>query len=251
VELLSGIHPVREALRARRRRLLRLRLRAPLSKEGAALAALAEGAGAPVEQLAAADFEAASAGRRSQGALLEAGPLPPLGVDELAAAGAPGGRCLVALDGVEDPQNVGAIARAADAAGASGLLLTSRRAPPLSAAVCRASAGAIEHLPVGRAPNLVRALEALQRGGFWCLGADAGAGEALFESPDRAWQGDLVIVLGAEGRGLRPGTLRRLDWRLRIPVAGGVESLNVAAAAAVVLYERLRRRALAAGAAKS
>jgi 23S rRNA (guanosine2251-2'-O)-methyltransferase len=153
----------------------------------------------------------------------------------------------VALDGVEDPQNLGAIIRVAEAAGAQGLVLTARRAPPLGAAVARASAGAVEHLPVARVGNLRRALQQLQGGGFWLIGADPAEGEDLFQSADRIWQGDLAVVFGAEGRGLRRGVLGLLDHRIRIPMLGQVGSLNVAAAAAVVLFEVVRRGGLHGG----
>jgi 23S rRNA (guanosine2251-2'-O)-methyltransferase len=180
---------------------------------------------------------------KTQGAMLDAGPLPELSLDALvAAAEAP--RTLVALDGVEDPQNLGAIARAAEASGSAGLLLTQRHAPPLSAAVSRASAGAIEWLPVARVTNLRRALNNLKEKGFWIFGAELGGSLGLFELPDRLLGGDRVVVLGAEGKGLRSGIRQALDHRVAIPMAGRIESLNVAAAAAVVLYE-LRRRDLA------
>jgi 23S rRNA (guanosine2251-2'-O)-methyltransferase len=100
----------------------------------------------------------------------------------------------------------------------------------------------VEHLPVARVPNLSRALEHLRREGFWTLGADPEAGDDLFDAPARVFEGDLAVVLGAEGRGLRPGVERLLDHRVRIPMAGRLASLNVATAAAVVLFEVLRRR---------
>jgi 23S rRNA (guanosine2251-2'-O)-methyltransferase len=171
---------------------------------------------------------------------LEAGPLPELTLLELRGQrGWP--RRLVALDGVEDPQNLGAICRVADAAGVGGLILTRRRAPPLSPAVSRASAGALEHLPVARVANLGRALNQLKSEGFWVLGADSEGGDDLFLLEDALLSGPLVIVLGAEGRGLRRGIRERLDHRVRIPMGGRVESLNVSSAAAVVLFELVRR----------
>jgi 23S rRNA (guanosine2251-2'-O)-methyltransferase len=235
---LSGIHAIREALRAGRRPLYRLRLRAGARHpEHEELRALACRAGvsvldAPAEQV---DTEL-----NTQGALLDVGPVPEFALEELVAAAA-SPRTLVALDGVEDPQNLGAIARVAEAAGAAGLLLTQRHAPPLSAAVSRASAGAIEWLPVARVTNLRRALNDLKNKGFWIFGAEAEAPIGLFELPDRLLRGDRVVVLGAEGKGLRAGTRQTLDHRVEIPMAGQIASLNVAAAAAVVLYE-LRRR---------
>lgn len=235
---LSGVHSIREALRAGRRPLHRLRLWAGARHpEHEALRELARRAGVPVQEVAAGGRDSELS---AQGALLDAGPLPELSLDALVAtAEAP--RTLVALDGVEDPQNLGAIARAAEASGSTGLLLTDRHAPPLSAAVSRASAGAIEWLPVARVTNLRRALNSLKDKGFWVFGAELGAPLGLFELPDRLLGGDRVVVLGAEGKGLRPSVRQTLDHRVEIPMAGQVESLNVAAAAAVVLYE-LRRR---------
>ena len=131
----------------------------------------------------------------------------------------------------------------ADAAGACGLILTSRHAAPLSPAVSRASAGAIEWLPAARVPNLGRALKSLKEKDFWIFGADPEGADELYRMPRRLTQGRRVLVLGAEGRGLRPGVVRCLDYRVRIPMVGRVASLNVATASAVVLFEFARRDA--------
>jgi 23S rRNA (guanosine2251-2'-O)-methyltransferase len=249
-ELLHGHHCVEEALRAGRRTLHRLLVRRGRARpEVAALIELAISAGVPVIELEAPDFAELLGpdelgGSSVQGAILEAGPLPELRhIPDLLrqSGGEPGGRRLLALDGVEDPQNVGALMRVADAAGASGLVLTERRAPPLSPALARASAGAIEWQPVVRVPNLTRALEELQQAGFWLVGAAPDAEASLFELPDKLLTGDLVVVLGAEGRGLRASIEKLLDHPIRIPMLGKVASLNVATAGAVVLYELLRR----------
>ncbi len=207
------------------------------------LRARAENLGLPVAVLSDQAFrKRVPEGRNDQGVALEAGRLPELSLQALVdEAAVP--RRFVALDGVEDPQNVGAIARVAEASGASGLILTERRAPPLGAVVARASAGAIESLPVARVANLARALEILKAAGFWVFGADLEAREDLYALPDRAFEGDACIVLGAEGRGLRPGVRRRLDHAVRIPMPGRVASLNVASAAALVLFEWVRRGA--------
>lgn len=239
--VLDGIHAVREALRARRRPLYRLRLRAAATHpEHEALRALAREAGVPVEE-ERAPLQPSEA--NSQGARLDVGPLPELDLEALAALGNEP-RTIVALDGVEDPRNLGAIARNAEATGAAGLLLTRRHAPPLTAVVSRTSAGAIEWLPVARVPNLTRSLNFLKEKGFWIFGADLDAGLGLHEIPARLLQGDRVVVLGAEGRGLRHGVQQALDHRVRIPMLGRIASLNVSTAAAVILYE-LRRRDLA------
>ncbi len=241
--LLTGIHSVLEALRARRRKLLRLTVQ-PGSASEAVLEA-ARGAGVPVQEMPSGASASDPAEPRNQGLKLEVGPLPQTTLEELIAGASDRPGLIVALDGVEDPQNVGSIARVADAAGAQGLLLTERRAPPLGAAVSRASAGAIEWLPVARVPNLGRALNTLKEKGFWVFGCDPEEGEDLFSLPDRVVAGHRVVVLGAEGVGLRPGTQKRVDHRVRIPMGGGVASLNVASAASVVLFELQRRAHLA------
>ncbi len=249
VQQLCGVHSVLEALRAQRRPLRRLRVRkAPPTPELEEVIAAARELGVPVEEVGAEDLAATLGGRvQSQGLALEVGPLPEPPLDELCRTG-PSPRTLVALDGVEDPQNLGAIVRVAEAAGVAGLVLTRRRAPPLSAAVARASAGAVEWLPVARVPNLSRALNHLKSKGFWVFGCESEGGGDLFELPDRLLSGDRVVVLGAEGRGLRPGVERAIDHRVRIPTSGRIASLNVAAAAAVVLFELARRSGLPGGA---
>lgn len=243
MELVVGFHPVREALRARRRPLLALRVREGLRHKGLPqLIELAGKAEIAVRELPSGELErGVPEGLRGQGLVLEAGPLPAVDCLELLAGPAP--HRLVVLDGVEDPRNLGAIARVAEASGCVGLVQAARGAPPLGAVASRASAGAIEHLPVARVSNLARALRLLQEAGVWLVGADSTGGDDLFATPDRMWGGDLALVLGAEGRGLRPGIARLLDHRVRIPMAGRVGSLNVSTAAAVVLFEALRRTA--------
>jgi 23S rRNA (guanosine2251-2'-O)-methyltransferase len=172
---------------------------------------------------------------------LEAGPLPEAELDEVLGHARQRKGTLVALDGVEDPQNVGAIVRVAEAAGVSGLILTRRHAPPLTDALCRASAGAVEWLPICRVPNLTRALRASKEVGLWVIGADPGASVDLFSAPDAWLRGPRVLVLGAEGEGLRRGVTDAIDHRVRIPMSGQVGSLNVSVAAAVLLFEMGRR----------
>ena len=232
-ERLTGIHPVREALRARRRALQRVRIREGASRrEVEEIRELAGEAGVPVEVVRGAEARLVVE--------LDAGPLPELSVEELAAVAGEPAR-LVALDEVEDPQNLGALCRVAEAAGVRGLILTRRHAPPLSPAVSRASAGALEHLPVARVANLRRSLNYLKSRGYWVLGADVDAAVSLYELPDRLLAGPLVLVLGGEGRGIRAGVRECLDHRARVPMAGRVASLNVAAAGAIVLFDLLRR----------
>ena len=144
-------------------------------------------------------------------------------------------RWLVALDGVTDVGNLGSIARSAETAGVQGLVLELRRSPPLSTAALKVSSGALEYLPVARTPNLGRALELARSEGARVLVADVG-GEPLWTLPPAALSGDLVWVLGSEDRGVRPGIRSRAQHRVGIPLQGRIESLGVAAAAALLLH---------------
>ena len=243
---LTGFHPVREALRARRRRLDGMLIRAGRTRpDQAELIDLARAAGVAVEIVDGANLELrVESDGNDQGVALRVGPLPELSLSELLiyAKGAPGvGSRLVALDGVEDPQNVGALARVAESAGAHGLILTERRAPPLTAAVSRASAGAIEWLRVARVPNLGRALATLQENAYGIVAAAPGSNSTLFEMDDRILTGNLAVVLGAEGKGIRRSVLELADHRVEIPMRGKIASLNVSAAGAIILYDLLRR----------
>jgi 23S rRNA (guanosine2251-2'-O)-methyltransferase len=172
-----------------------------------------------------------------QGIVAEVDPYP------YADAGAllePPDALVVALDQVQDPRNLGAVCRAAEVAGAAGVMIPRRRAAHVTAAVCRASAGAVEHLAVARVRNLADWLGEAKRRDAWVYGADPAASEA-------PWQLDLsgrvVLVMGAEGAGLRPRVAGACDALVAIPQRGRVGSLNVASAAAVLLFEAVRQRA--------
>jgi 23S rRNA (guanosine2251-2'-O)-methyltransferase len=249
---LTGLHAVREALRARRRRLVRLRLRAERRRpEQGELIELAGAAGIPVESVDARRFAAGlDAEGHDQGVALLAGPIPEQSLAELIREGreAAGPRWIVALDGVEDPQNVGALVRVAESAGVHGLVLTERRAPRLTPAVSRASAGAIEWLAVARVANLARALQTLKEADHWVVACAPGADRTLFELEDRHLEGNLVVVLGAEGRGIRRTILEQADHRVAIPMRGRIDSLNVSTAGAILLYDLVRRRLADGGA---
>src|ERR1700761_6545599 len=148
-------------------------------------------------------------------------------------------RLVLALDGIEDPQNLGALLRSADGAGVDAVVMTERRAAPLSAVAAKAAAGAQEHLRIARVVNLVRSLEELKRNNLWIIGLDE-RGSTDYDRFD--FTGDCVLVMGREGAGLHDLVRRTCDHLLRIPMAGGVSSLNVSAAGAVVLYEAARQR---------
>ena len=140
---------------------------------------------------------------------------------------------IVALDQVQDPQNLGAICRSAECAGAAGVVLPERRAAEVTAAVCKASAGAVEHLPLAQVRNLTDFLNAAKARGFWCYGAD---GDAKLDYRQVDLSGPVVLVLGSEGRGLRPRVASACDALISLPLRGRIESLSVGAAAAVLLY---------------
>ncbi|HEX6494141.1 MAG TPA: 23S rRNA (guanosine(2251)-2'-O)-methyltransferase RlmB [Acidobacteriaceae bacterium] len=146
---------------------------------------------------------------------------------------------LLALDGVEDPQNLGALLRSADGAGVTGVLMTERRSAPLSAVALKASAGAAEHVRIARVVNLVRALEQVKAANIWCVGLDE---RGTMDYTDYDFTTPCLLVLGREGAGLHDLVRRSCDHLLRIPMAGRVASLNVSAAGAVVLYEAFRQR---------
>jgi 23S rRNA (guanosine2251-2'-O)-methyltransferase len=146
---------------------------------------------------------------------------------------------VVALDQIQDTRNLGAICRSAEAAGAAGVVVPSRRAAAITPAACKASAGAVEHLPVARVTNLANWLAEAKEAGAWVYGAEAGA-QAPHTQADLT--GKVVLVLGGEGKGLRRRVAESCDLLVSIPVRGRVASLNVSAAAAVLLFEALRQR---------
>jgi 23S rRNA (guanosine2251-2'-O)-methyltransferase len=146
---------------------------------------------------------------------------------------------VVALDQVQDPHNLGAVCRSAEAAGVHGIVIPERRAAGVTAAVCKASAGAVEHLEIARVRNLADWLAEARDAGAWIYGADADA-EAGYTEADLT--GKLVLALGSEGKGLRPRVAAACDLLVSVPVRGRVASLNVSAAAAVLLFEAVRQR---------
>lgn len=244
MEVLYGLHPVEEALKAGRRRfdhvlVAQERHDARLER----LLAQCREAGVRVRQESREQLTVVAKTNAHQGVVAFVRPQEFLAIEDLfeAEGGAKPGtsRLLLALDGVEDPQNLGALLRVADGAGVDGVVLTERRSAPLSAVAVKASAGAAEHLRIARVVNLVRALEDLKQRNLWIVGLDE-RGESDYDRFD--FTGDCVIVLGREGAGLHDLVRRTCDHLVRIPMAGGVSSLNVSTAGAVVLYEAFRQR---------
>jgi 23S rRNA (guanosine2251-2'-O)-methyltransferase len=149
------------------------------------------------------------------------------------------GGLLVALDQVQDPRNLGAVCRSAEFAGAAGVVIPERRSAELTAVACKASAGAVEHLAVARVRNLADWLAEAKAAGFWIWGADAAASQAPW---DVDLAGSTVLVLGGEGKGIRPRVASACDGLVALPLCGRIESLNVSAAAAALLFEAVRQR---------
>jgi 23S rRNA (guanosine2251-2'-O)-methyltransferase len=244
MEFLYGVHSVEEALKAGRRRfdhVLVARERDDLRIDK--LVAALRQAGIRVRQESRDQLSLIAKTPAHQGVVALVRPQEFLTIEDLFAAPTSANRLLLALDGVEDPQNLGALLRVADGAGVDGVILTERRSAPLSPVAVKASAGAAEHLRIARVVNLVRALEDLKRQNIWVIGLDE-RGHSDYDQFD--FSGDCVLVLGREGAGLHDLVRKTCDHLLRIPMAGGVSSLNVSAAGAVVLYEAFRQRRAAA-----
>lgn len=232
-EVVYGRRPVREVLRAGRRQVLEL-----LATERAlgAEAWLRETPGLRVQVRSEAALADAAGTRDHQGVLALCEPYRYADAYEIAGGERP---LVVCLDQVTDPQNLGAVCRSAEGAGASGLVVPERNAARVTAAVCRASAGAVEHLPVAVVVNLARYLGEIKRADLWVWAAAADARTTIWATD---LSGGAAVVFGAEGRGLRPGVRRACDDAFSIPLAGAVESLNVSVAAGVALFEAARQR---------
>lgn len=241
MEVLYGLHSVEEALKAGRRRFDHVLVaRERHDDRLARLVAECRQAGVRVRQEPREQLTQLAGTPTHQGVVAVVRPQEFLAIEDLFVPLQPQTRRLVlALDGVEDPQNLGALLRVADGAGVDGVVLTERRSAPLSPVAVKASAGAAEHLRIARVVNLVRALEELKEQNIWIIGLDE-RGSTDYDRFDFA--GDCALVLGREGAGLHDLVRRTCDHLLRIPMAGGVSSLNVSAAGAVVLYEAARQR---------
>jgi 23S rRNA (guanosine2251-2'-O)-methyltransferase len=231
-ELIYGRRAVREALRGRRE-VLELWAGERATKAEPWLYE------APVrlQVKAERDLSETAGTREHQGVVAWAASYPYADAHELARGEQP---LIVCLDQVSDPRNLGAVCRSAEGAGASGVVVPAHGSARVTAAVCKASAGAVEHLPVAVVTNLARYLSEIKRGDLWVYAAAGEAEQAM-------WQTDLsggaVLVFGAEGKGLRPLVRKACDAAVAIPLAGRVESLNVSVAAALLLYEARRQRA--------
>ncbi len=259
--IVYGRNPVREALRGRRARTVN----EVWASGGAAREPWLDGV--KVRTSSAEDIERRCGSSAHQGICAQVGAYPYVSSEELLAGEQP---LIVALDQVQDPQNLGSICRTCECVGVSGVVIPERRAAEVTAAVCKASAGAVEHLRVARVRNIADFLLQAREAGCWSYGASAagatgaagtigaagangaagttgaagvtGAAVAttVYDQPD--YKGGVVLVLGSEGRGLRPRVAGACDALISLPLRGRIESLGVAAAAAALLYEILQNR---------
>jgi 23S rRNA (guanosine2251-2'-O)-methyltransferase len=234
--VLVGVHPVLEALRAGRP------IQQVLIARGASGARLREiiercrSASVPLRFEPRQLLDRMAGAAPHQGVVAVAAAHPYAALEDLIA----GARLLVALDGVQDPHNLGALIRTAHAAGAGGVIVPERRSAGLSPAVVKASAGALEYVPVARVVNLSRALDRLKEAGYWIYGLDE-RGEHTYDR--LAYDSRAVFVLGGEGHGLHEHVRKRCDFLVRIPTAGAIGSLNVSVAAGIALFEWRRQHA--------
>lgn len=231
-EQVYGRRAVREALRGRREVLELWATERALNAEEW----LRENGGPRVQVKPERELTDAAGTRDHQGVVARVEPYRYADAFELARQSSP---LLVCLDRVTDPRNLGAVARSAEGAGATGVIVPAHGSAMVTAAVCRSSAGAVEHVPIAVVPNLARYLAEVKGPDLWVYGAASEAGKPMWETDLR---GGAAFVFGAEGRGLRPLVRRTCDELVSIPLGGNVESLNVSVAAAVLLYEARRQR---------
>jgi 23S rRNA (guanosine2251-2'-O)-methyltransferase len=243
---ICGVNPVLEALRAGRRRIQQITI-ANGAKDVRLrkLIDLARACNVPVHHAPRINLDRVTGNARHQGVVARLAAAHYTGSEDLinvvgARVGAPREPLVVILDGVEDPHNLGAVLRTAECAGVDGVFVPERRAAGLTETVAKASAGAIEHVPVARATNLSRLIDQLKERNVWVVGT---AADAQINYTDWDWTRASAIVMGSEGSGLHRLVRERCDALVRIPVLGHIESLNVSVAAGIILYEAVRQRA--------
>jgi 23S rRNA (guanosine2251-2'-O)-methyltransferase len=228
-EIIYGVRPVVEALKGRRRRVLEV---LDVSNNAEVRAVVGR---VPVKNVSRDRVDELARGGVHQGVVARVESYPYSGLEEVLAVSRP---LVLVLDGVTDPRNLGAVLRAADGAGASGVVIPKDKAAGVTAAAVKASAGASEHVRVARVTNLRRAVDAMKSANVWVYAAEAGGTD--YGKLDLA--GPTAFVLGSEGRGVRRLVREACDGTVSVPMLGGVSSLNVSVAAAVLAYEARRQR---------
>ena len=208
------------------------------------IAALAKERGIVMQYVERAKIESFAGGHRHQGVLAYVAPVPYAELDDILKAAEAKGEApfLVLLDELEDPHNLGALLRTADATGVHGILIPKRRSVSLNATVAKTSAGAVEYVPVARIGNIAQTLKKLKEKGFWVAGADMDGEKAYYEAD---LTGPLVLVVGSEGRGMSRLTKEACDFIVSMPMVGRINSLNASVAGSILMYEALRQRTAA------
>ena len=207
----------------------------------AEIAALAKERGIVVQYVERAKIEALAGGHRHQGVLAYVAPVPYAELEDILKAAEAKGEApfLVLLDELEDPHNLGALLRTADATGVHGILIPKHRSVSLNATVAKTSAGAVEYVPVARIGNIAQTLKKLKEKGFWVAGADMDGEKAYYEAD---LTGPLVLVVGSEGKGMSRLTKEACDFIVRMPMVGRINSLNASVAGSILMYESMRQR---------
>lgn len=205
------------------------------------IAALAKERGIVVQYVERGKIESLAGGHRHQGVLAYVAPVPYAELDDILKAAEEKGEApfLVLLDELEDPHNLGALLRTADATGVHGILIPKRRSVSLNATVAKTSAGAVEYVPVARIGNIAQTLKKLKEKGFWVAGADMDGEKAYYEAD---LTGPLVLVVGSEGRGMSRLTKEACDFIVSMPMVGRINSLNASVAGSILMYESMRQR---------
>jgi 23S rRNA (guanosine2251-2'-O)-methyltransferase len=232
-EWVYGIRPVVEALKRARREVLEICI--VTGGRNPRLLDLQEmAAGVPVRSLSARDLDKVTQGKRHQGVAARVAPFPWSNLEEVLRGGP-----VLMLEGIQDPQNLGAIIRSSVALGVDGVVMEKRRAAGVSPVVAKAACGALEHARLCRVTSLPRAIGEAKKAGYWAVGARVTEGSLLWDAdfPD-----PVAVVVGGEGSGLRPVVGKGCDLWVSIPCVGAIRTLNASVAVAVVLYELLRRR---------
>ena len=207
----------------------------------AEIAALAKERGIVVQYVERAKIEALAGGHRHQGVLAYVAPVPYAELEDILKAAEAKGEApfIVLLDELEDPHNLGALLRTADATGVHGILIPKRRSVSLNATVAKTSAGAVEYVPVARIGNIAQTLKKLKEKGFWVAGADMDGEKAYYEAD---LTGPLVLVVGSEGKGMSRLTKEACEFIVRMPMVGRINSLNASVAGSILMYESMRQR---------
>ena len=240
-EIIYGINPVLEALRSGRRAFELFTARGGTDRRLEKILAAAGEKGVPVRQREKPDLARLCGTDHHQGVALRVEPFPYADLSDIVVRWRNSGESglLLVLDGIQDPHNLGALIRTAACAGAHGVIIPKDRAARVTPAVEKASAGAVETVPVVQVTNVARTLEELKGAGFWIFGADSGAAAPLF---DQDYTGHTALVIGSEGEGVRPLVKKHCDLLVRIPLKGGVSSLNASVSGGILLFEVVRQR---------